>query len=161
MRRIHFVSCLQLILVSWALGGEPVKDQYGDPLPPGAVARFGTVRFRHPFWVTGVAYSFDGKMVASSCWDPAVRLWDASTGKELRVFRPSDPSPGLALLGVGILKTGKVIGLANGGTIYVWDIETGAESQLKGRNGFGLAISQDGKTLAKGLAGEGKFGQVE
>src|SRR5438874_2643609 len=77
---------------------QELTDQYGDPLPEGAVARFGTVRFRHPFWVTGVAYSADGKVLASSCWEPVVRLWDPGSGKELRAFRPKEVTPGLALM---------------------------------------------------------------
>src|SRR5712692_643659 len=60
------------------------RDQHGDPLPEGAVARIGTVRLRHAGPVTALAYSHDGKILASGSEDGTIRLWDAATGKELQ-----------------------------------------------------------------------------
>src|SRR5437764_11521959 len=70
--------------------GKPGKretDSFGDPLPPGAVARLGTVRFRHGNGVFLIAFSADGKKIVfggSDAVDNAVRMVETSTGKELR-----------------------------------------------------------------------------
>src|SRR5262249_21128492 len=41
----------------------PRTDLLGDPLPPGALARMGTVRFRLPGKVKRVAFSPDGETI--------------------------------------------------------------------------------------------------
>src|SRR5205807_1030896 len=66
----------------------PPADRHGDPLPPGAFARLGTVRLRaHTPEVSALAYSADGKRLASVEVDPSsgttIRLWEAGTGREL------------------------------------------------------------------------------
>src|SRR5260370_42239201 len=61
-------------------------DLYGDPLPPGAIARLGTVRLRHIVrdgsGAAGIAFSPDGKTLVS-CVDVGVRVWDVASGKRL------------------------------------------------------------------------------
>lgn len=71
-------------------------DNYGDPLPPGALARIGTMRFRDGGFIRTLAYSPDGKMLASSGWvyrEGVIRLWDAATGKERFLLQPHASYP--------------------------------------------------------------------
>ena len=37
----------------------------------------------HSSWVTAVAFSADGRRLASGSWDQTVKFWDVSTGQEL------------------------------------------------------------------------------
>jgi WD40 repeat protein len=57
-------------------------DLLGDPLPAGAMARIGTLRFRQPVAIISVAYAPDGKSVATGGLDGSVRVWDVATGRE-------------------------------------------------------------------------------
>jgi WD40 repeat protein len=59
-------------------------DLHGDPLPPGAIARYGTVRLRHGASPGALGFSLDGKMLASvSSTEEGIRIWVPATGKEL------------------------------------------------------------------------------
>lgn len=65
------------------------NDLLGDPLPGGAVARLGTMRFKHDpatgTVVNTVAFSPDGKKIASMGLrgNVSLRLWDAATGQQI------------------------------------------------------------------------------
>jgi WD40 repeat protein len=68
----------------------PKVDRFGDPLPPGALFRLGTERFRHQY-VSRLVYSPDGRILASITGpryadrpeQQYATLWDAASGKKL------------------------------------------------------------------------------
>jgi WD40 repeat protein len=150
-------------------GGDPKRGDLDDPLPPGALHRLGTVRFRHNS--TAIAYSPDGKTLASGGRDNTIRLLDAVSGKEIRRLlghKPRSYSPAadakfpldtlVSATGEGGINAlafspdGKV--LASGGwddTVRLWNVETGKEIRRldahKAMVGH-VAFSPDGKLLA-------------
>jgi len=65
-----------------------LTDSLGDPLPDGAIARMGTLRFKHTpaqnSTIDNAVYSPDGTKIASLAHQTgSVRLWDAANGKEI------------------------------------------------------------------------------
>ena len=144
-------------------------DLYGDALPAGALQRLGTVRFRHN--ATAIAYSPDGKILASGGRDNTIRLFDAASGKEIRRLighaprtfsPPADPGNPLDLLvtatgeggvnSVAFSPDGKT--LASGGwddTVRLWDVQTGKQIRKIDAHKAMVAhvvFSPDGKVLA-------------
>src|SRR4051812_24458079 len=60
-------------------------DRYGDPLPPGAVARLGTLRYRvSSSQALGLAFTGDGTQIVSATETGAVEVFDAKTGRRVR-----------------------------------------------------------------------------
>ncbi len=92
-------------------------DRYGDPLPPGAVARLGTLRLYHGQSVDRVTFSSDGKLVVSTAKDGNC-LWDVDTGREVPL------RDGLKHAFIFSWK-GKLLAAEDGGRI--WDLATGKE----------------------------------
>src|SRR5437870_5077098 len=64
-----------------ACGQGPRTDFHGDPLPPSAVARLGTMRLRHSD-PDDLTFSKSGKRLYSfSKEDSVLCVWDALSGK--------------------------------------------------------------------------------
>jgi WD40 repeat protein len=61
-------------------------DVYGDPLPAGVRARMGSSRLRQGGDMDCLAYSPDGKWLASGGRATGVNVWDAGTGKLVQHF---------------------------------------------------------------------------
>ncbi len=79
------VSCLALAPALHAPAEPPARtDLYGDPLPAGALARFGTIYLKADF--NKLAFREDGREFYSWKGSGLLRVHDAATGKVLRAF---------------------------------------------------------------------------
>lgn len=125
-------------------------DRYGDPLPSLAVARLGTIRLRHIDAINRVAFSPDGKILASAGDDKVVLLWDVITGKQVQTM--SHPNPVRAVLFTPDGKT--LVSASNqidGTRVHVWDVRSGKQIDFLAMpkpNGLAqMVLSNDGKVL--------------
>src|SRR6266849_5420587 len=103
-----------------------------------------------PGFVWSMAFSPDGKILASSGRDHSTTLWDAASGRELRTL---DERP-TSIYAVAFSPDGRI--LADGGedqTVKLWDVSQAREiGTLKGHTAEigSLAFSPDGQILASG-----------
>jgi WD40 repeat protein len=110
----------------------------------------------HSNTVSAVAFSPDGKLVASSGHDGKIKLWNLSERREASVWAHGSVVRSLAWSPDGkVLATG-----ADDGTVKLWDFVTRREIRsfpsIQGTHIGAVAFSPDGRLLATG-GGDGKI----
>jgi WD40 repeat protein len=146
------------------------KDCYGDPLPPNALARLGSMRLRLNGQIQDVAFAPGSKIVAiagseitkeeknSTYLNPTLRLWNAVTARVVRTFKGEVKASG-DWAQIGFSPDGKTLAaLVRFSALTIWDAATGKlEREItlpESLNCF--AWSPDGKTVAVAGGPSGK-----
>jgi RNA polymerase sigma factor (sigma-70 family) len=142
-------------------------DLYGDPLPPGALLRLGSLRLRTGAPVFAVLPTPDGKGIYSGSWVPYVPLWDVDSGKEVRRFElPQEPGAQYPCVpsALALSADGRTLAVATRqGTVHLWDTATAKSPRtLTGPAAPVLAVTfaPDGHTLAAAVSPPGKPAEI-
>jgi WD40 repeat protein len=163
------ILTLSICLVAGVLLQDPVRpdaggsgrgqvDSLGDPLPEGATARIGSLRFWSVKPASSIAFSPDGKTVTAvaSGYSGDLRIWDAASGRVVRTLRRPqrrDPDTG-GMHWVAFSPDGKTLAVAGTeGTIDLWDVPSWRITRtLAGHEGVvrRVVFAPDGKGLATG-----------
>jgi len=123
------------------------KDSNGDPLPPGAIARLGTTRFRIGSPIAEVKLSPNGKMLAATTIYNKIYLLDAESGRELRHFEACGHDA------VFSPDSRQLLIIDGHSDLELWDAFTGKllrRLKTPRSSGFSASFSADGNILASG-----------
>ena len=114
-------------------------DFYGDPLPDGALARLGTVRFRHWASVDFLHCSLDGgTLLAGGEYDDQVHLWDVETGKKVATLGGHEGG----VMAAAFHPDGKTLAcLDEENTVHLWDLETQKARKRYGSHNFDISAA--------------------
>ena len=100
----------------------------------------------HTDWVESVAFSPDGRTIASGSWDTTIRLWEVATGQQIRTLEghteQSGASRSVQMVAYSLVAAGII-------TIRLWEVATGQQIRtLEGHTNLArsVAFSPDGRT---------------
>jgi TIR domain/WD domain, G-beta repeat len=121
----------------WSSGGRQVVE-----VEHRRRGLFGLLEDRR---ISCIAFSADGKRIATAGEDMTARVWEIATGNELIVLTHDN-----SVSAVAFSPDGARIATANGNTVRIWDAHTGgAQSRLTHVNlVWGIAWRPDGKRIA-------------
>jgi WD40 repeat protein/tRNA A-37 threonylcarbamoyl transferase component Bud32 len=106
----------------------------------------------HTAWISSVAFSPDGKRLATASLDGTVKVWDAATDQEALTLQ----GHGDAVLSVAFSPDGRRFARAwEDGAMELWDTATDERAlQLQGHTAsvYALAFSPDGRRLVSASA---------
>jgi RNA polymerase sigma factor (sigma-70 family) len=137
-------------------GAKAPLDLHGDPLPAGAVARLGTLRFHHPARPSHLCASPDGRLLATAGQDGNVCLWDVAGGKLLGRLEGHERD----LSWIAFAPDGKRLATSDGRAVRGWDLARRrlAWEQAAVGGPCALAFTADGQALtAVNAAGVRRF----
>lgn len=127
-------------------------DIHSNPLPQGAITRFGSTRYRHWAAVWSVAFAPDGKLVASGSNDGFVRIWDAQTGKEKSNVFLTERRTSFAdgVWSVAFAPSGKAVAASTRMGVWMCDLAAHARPVLLSKTGSAgrVVFSPNGRYLA-------------
>ena len=110
----------------------------------------------HTDLIDGVAFSPDGKTLASCSRDGTIRLWNPATGTHKRTLTGTlfgDYGHTFSVYSVVFSPDGRIIAGGQNSFISLWDAHTGTHQQILAGHrapAFNLSFSPDGTILASG-----------
>ena len=106
--------------------GRARTDVYGDPLPAGAIARMGTMRFWTGLDIRSICFAPDGKTLASRSMGylaMGTAVWEAN-GRLIRTLQPAEG--GRDEIGeMAFSPDGRSLAGCDAGAVVIWDVATG------------------------------------
>src|SRR5262249_4223666 len=124
-----------------------------------------TLRGHGDYYIRGVAFSPDSKLLASAGCDQKVVLWNAAGGRKVRIHDANDGGECAGSVAFSpnsqwLVAAGELVPAGSEETIPIWEAATGTKQRvLRGHfNGiFNVTFSPDGKILATAGSQEGEI----